>query len=169
MVLALPSDGNRYELLDGELLVSPAPNPRHQAVIGALFPELRTYLGRTRVGRVWLSPADLPLEGGQVAQPDIFVMPAGSVGPAPQTWDEFGIPMLVVEVLSPGTARYDRLVKRRRYQRTGVAEYWIVDPDARIIERWRPGDERPEIADSTLVWQPDPGREALVLDLADLF
>ena len=82
-------------------------------------------------------------------------------GRRPKNWEEYGIPLLVVEVLSPSTARYDRLVKRHRYQRAGTREYWIVDPDARLVERWRPDDERPEILEETLTWQPDPAQDPL--------
>jgi Uma2 family endonuclease len=74
-----------------------------------------------------------------------------------------------VEVLSPSTARADRRVKRLRYQRQGIPEYWIVDLDARLVERWRPKDERPEIVDETLSWRPAPSGAALSLDLAELF
>ena len=72
-------------------------------------------------------------------------------------------------MLSPSTARYDRTLKRKRYQRAGVPEYWIVDPDARVIERWRPEDERPEVASESLSWQPVPGTSPLLLDLPALF
>ena len=63
-------------------------------------------------------------------------------------------PLLAVEVLSPSTARADRTVKRRLYQRAGVPEYWIVDLEARLVERWRPADERPEVLTDTLTWRP---------------
>jgi Uma2 family endonuclease len=103
-----------------------------------------------------------------MAQPDVYVVPFRE-GRPPRTWEEYGIPLLIVEILSPSTAHKDRLVKRRRYQRTGVAEYWVIDLDARVIERWRPRDERPEILDKELSWQPDPAYPALVVDLAELF
>ena len=77
--------------------------------------------------------------------------------------------LLVIEVTSPSTARQDRQLKRRRYQRAGVPEYWIVDLDARIVERWRPQDERPEILDEQLTWQPQPGAAPLEIDLVSLF
>ena len=77
--------------------------------------------------------------------------------------------LLATEVLSPSTARADRTVKRRRYQRYGIPEYWIVDVDARIIERWMPSDERPEVLHETLVWQPEPGAPGLTIDLSELF
>ena len=76
--------------------------------------------------------------------------------------------MLAVEVLSPSTARRDRREKRRLYQRF-ADEYWIVDLDARLVERWRPGDVRPEVLDETLSWQPAGAVEPLVVDLAAYF
>ena len=78
-------------------------------------------------------------------------------------------PEICVEVLSPSTARADRQVKRRLYQREGVREYWVVDPDARVVERWRPEDDRPEIVTSILTWQPEPSAPAFELDLAEFF
>jgi Uma2 family endonuclease len=77
--------------------------------------------------------------------------------------------MLVVEVLSPSTARYDRQVKRRWFQRAGIAEYWIVDPDARLVERWRPAESRPEVLAGVLDWHPQGAGEALLIDLPALF
>ena len=144
MVLALPEDGNRYELLDGELLVSPSPRSAHQDTVVAPLRRLLPYVDAHRLGHPQISPADLQLTPEELAQPDLFVVPLVE-GRRPKNWEEYGIPLLVVEVLSPSTARYDRLVKRRRYQRAGTREYWIVDPDARLVERWHPDDERPEI------------------------
>ena len=79
--------------------------------------------------------------------------------------------LLAVEVLSPSTARADRTVKRRLFQRVGVPEYWIVDVAAWLVERWRPGEDRPEILTETLSWHPAPagGGRPLVIDLAQLF
>jgi Uma2 family endonuclease len=77
--------------------------------------------------------------------------------------------LLAVEVLSPTTARTDRIRKRSYYQRAGVAEYWIVDNDAQAIERWRPGEERPEILASRITWQPDGANEPLTIDLDKFF
>jgi Uma2 family endonuclease len=168
MVLSLPDDRNRYELLDGELVVTPAPAARHQDAVAAVFRRLDPYVRASRAGHIGVAPADLALEGGQMAQPDVYVVPFRE-GRPPRTWEEYGIPLLIVEILSPSTAHKDRLVKRRRYQRTGVAEYWVIDLDARVIERWRPRDERPEILDKELSWQPDPAYPALVVDLAELF
>lgn len=168
MVLALPEDGNRYELFDGELLVTPAPAPRHEFLVMSLLERLLDYLRVTGVGHVFTSPAALALGGHEVAQPDIYVMP-GPRRPAPERWEEMGLPLLVVEVLSPSTARYDRQVKRRMFQRLGIAEYWIVDLDARLVERWRPVDSRPEVLAETLEWHPSGAPEPLAIDLPALF
>jgi len=165
-VFDLPDDGNRYELFDGELVVTPSPAWRHQGAISLLIAPLMRYLEDHPLGRLLTSPADLRLDGKQLAQPDIFVLPGRSLG---GSWADAPLPMLSIEVLSPSTARYDRGLKRRIYQRVGVPEYWIVDLDARMVERWRPEDKRPEIADRQLAWQPDPGAEPLTIDLVALF
>jgi len=166
MVLALPDDGNRYELFDGELLVTPAPAGLHQFALTMLWKQLDPYVTAERLGWVMVSPADLSLGGEQLSQPDLFVMPSI---PAGRAWADFPDPILVVEVLSPSTAHFDRFVKRRRFQRSGIAEYWIVDLDARAIERWRPHDERPEIHDEQLTWRPEGATEPLELDLPRYF
>ncbi len=111
------------------------------------------------------SPADLELEPGQVNQPDVFVLPSIAF----KRWEDAPLPLLVVEALSPSTARYDRGLKRRFYQRAGVPEYWIVDIDARVVERWRPEDDRPEVLDGELVWAPREGLAPLTIELATVF
>lgn len=165
-VLALPEDGNRYELFDGELLVTPAPSGLHQLAVSRLFVLLAAYVSVHRMGEVMVAPADLQLGGDHRSQPDIFVVP--SVPPG-RDWPSFPNPVLVVEVLSPATARVDRFVKRLRFQRTGIPEYWIVDLDARTVERWRSDDQRPEILDEPLVWTPAGAAAALELDLPVVF
>ena len=166
-VLALPDDGNRYELFGGELLVTPSPAPRHQMVVALLSAEISRYLSEQRLGFVYTSPADLSLDGGQLAQPDLFVILGPGIGSL--EWEQVPTPALVIEVLSPSTARFDRQVKRRWYQRTGVPEYWIVDPDARLVERWKPEDTRPEVLDHSLPWQPRSDVTPLTLDLPAIF
>ena len=167
-VLALPDDGNRYELVDGELLVSAAPRLIHHAAVLALFRLLDPYVSGNRLGRLMLSPADLDLRSNHLVQPDLFVVPAiGNRRPA--RWDECGIPILIVEVLSPSTARYDRMTKRRRYQRSGVPVYWVVDVDARLVEAWTPADAKPAILTETLSWQSPGAAESLTVDLPEYF
>lgn len=167
MVLALPDDGNRYELFDGELLVTPAPNLRHQLAVQLLSDAIRPYARKERIGQTLMSPADLDLGGEQLSQPDLFVLPWL---PADRSsWRGVPNPILVVEVLSPSTARGDRLVKRPRFQRAGIPEYWIVDLDARLVERWRPNDQGPEILDQWLEWHPNGAHSPLAIYLPHLF
>lgn len=167
-VLALPDDGNRYELVDGELLVSPSPRWLHQrgivSLVMAVYPHVRAH----RLGAVLISPADLDLKSGQLVQPDLFVG-AMVEGREPIEWTDVGIPVLVAEVLSPSTARFDRITKRRRYQRSGVRAYWIVDLDARLVEVWAPGDEKPTIVERTLRWDVPSADTGLSIDLAAYF
>jgi len=167
-VLALPADGNRYEAVDGQLLVTPAPSLFHQVVVLALYERLAPFVRAHRIGRVVLSPADIELDRRTLVQPDLFVTPLVE-GRHPRTWQEVRSLLLAVEVLSPSSARADRQIKRRRYQRYGVPEYWIVDLDARLVERWRPADERPEILAERLEWQPATVVPPLPVDLPQLF
>jgi Uma2 family endonuclease len=168
-VRELPDDGNRYECIDGELLVTPAPRGGHQAALRDLFRLLDSFVQRNAIGDFLWSPADIELEPDSLVQPDLFVARLGPGITKFRNWTEIVGLELAIEVLSPSTARYDRLVKRRFYQRAGVTEYWIVDLDARLIERWRPQDEKPEIAIETLRWQPAGAGEALTLDVAGFF
>jgi Uma2 family endonuclease len=114
------------------------------------------------------SPADIVLSPRTLVQPDLFVIrrPA-NVRLA--RWSDVGVPLLAIEFLSPSTAARDRGAKRRTYQQAGVAEYWIVDLDARLVERWRPGDERPEIVTEMLRWEPGTGVTPVAIDLPQLF
>ena len=167
-VRALPADGRRYEVVAGELLVTPAPSFPHQEAVRLLVLALSEYIDRTKAGHAAFSPADLTPEPGALVQPDAFVV--GLVaGRRPRDWPDVERLLLAIEVLSPSTARADRTVKRRLYQRAGVPEYWIVDPEARLVERWRPGDERPEILTERLEWAPEPGRDPLTIDLPAFF
>ena len=167
MVLALPDDGNRYELFDGQLLVTPAPRPRHEEAVMTLLERLFDYLRGSTLGHAFVSPSALTLGGGQYAQPDIYILP-GPRRPAPDRWEDLDLPILVVEILSPSTAWNDRQVKRRTFQRLGIPEYWIVDLDARLIERWKPTDSRPEILTEVLEWHPQEGKP-LTIDLPGFF
>lgn len=167
-VRALPNDGNRYELIEGELVMTPAPRGLHQEVIMGLVTRLEPWLRESGVGRLLFSPADLSLGEDEVLQPDLFVYRTAT-GARLRDWSDIVELPLVMEVLSPSTARYDRQLKRRRYQRARIAQYWIGDPDARLIERWRPNDERPEVVTDRLVWAPDPNRPGFEMDVAAFF
>jgi Uma2 family endonuclease len=167
-VLALPEDGHRYELIDGELLVSPSPRHAHQRAVRELFLLVYGHVTTHAIGEVLFSPSDLNLRARQLVQPDLFVVGPSETS-APQEWDAVGIPRLIVEVLSPSTAEYDRVKKRKLYQRVGVPVYWIVDLDARVVEEWTPDSARPRVIDDRLVWQPDPRLPELEIDLAAYF
>ena len=166
-ILALPEDGNRYELVDGELLVTPAPRRPHQRAVAELFRQLDPFVREHAVGELMISPADVEARPGEWYQPDLFVERLVAGRPA-RDWNQGGIPRLIIEVSSPSTARYDRSIKRPAFQDAGVEEFWIVDLDARLVERWLPNDLRPEILIDTLVWQPD-GVASLTIDLRALF
>jgi Uma2 family endonuclease len=168
-VLGLPDDGNRYELIDGELLVSPSPRAVHQWAVLRLFERVEPYVRTHRLGATMLAPADLDFGGGELVQPDLYVVPLRPDGRRPLEWTEFGIPMLIAEVMSPSTARHDRITKRKLFQERGVGEYWIVDTDARTFERWTPRDARPEVLHELLVWEPRASVEALRIDLGAYF
>ena len=165
-VLALPDDGRRYELIDGELVVSPAPRGVHQVAVSALERQLYDALRATGAAQVLHSPADITLGEDEILQPDLFVYRTARGGHL-LDWRDITALLLVIEVLSPSTAHYDRYLKRLRYQRAGVPEYWIVDLDGRVIERWRPDDARPEIVAERLHWSA--GTAALDLDLTAFF
>lgn len=158
----------RYEFIDGELIVT-SPTLAHERLCMWLFRILDAYLNDQPAGLAHLSlPSDLELRPGTISQPDLFVPPIAE-DRAARRWSDFRHLLLVVEVLSPGTARYDRGIKRRHYQAAAVPEYWIVDPDARLIERWRPEDDRPEIIREGMDWLPPGATVPLRFELAELF
>ncbi|MBK8648914.1 MAG: Uma2 family endonuclease [Gemmatimonadetes bacterium] len=165
MVAALPDDGNRYEVLDGELAVTPAPSWDHQRVALALCGVLSPYLRANALGEAIVAPADVEFSSRRLLEPDVFVVPRTPGGVRPRSYADAGRLLLAIEVLSPSTARRDRGIKRRIYMGEQVDEYWIVDADAWCIERWRRGDERPEIVTETLEWRPEGAGEALEIDV----
>jgi Uma2 family endonuclease len=168
MARELPDDGKRYEVLDGELFVTPAPELRHQTAAGRLFVVLDAYVRAHSLGLALMSPADIEFSPRRLVQPDVFVAPVTARG-RPRDWRDISSLLLAVEVLSPSTARTDRQRKRGIYQSQGVPEYWIVDLDARVVERWRPADERPEIIADVLTWQPRTDVQPLSIGLDEFF
>ena len=128
----IPADGKRHEILDGRHFVNPAPSPYHQFVSGSLFAQLRTAIQDRGRGLVLSSPIDVHLASGTIVQPDI-VVGLGRTRPVAGATKLRLVPDLLVEVLSPNTRRHDQLRKRERYERAGVREYWLVDPEARHI------------------------------------
>jgi Uma2 family endonuclease len=167
MVRALPDDGNRYETVHGELLVTPAPRAAHQLVLERLVNALGTYLRQHRVGQLWISPADISWEEDALVQPDCFVVPLAESGTL--DWTQMQTLLLVVEILSPSTAHADRFVKRRLYQERQIPVYWIVDPDARRVEVWTPNAVLPVAVTDALAWRPEGAVEPCVIQIEELF
>ena len=166
MVRALPEDGNRYEVLDGTLLVSPAPSYRHQIAVALLYEILAPYTRTNGIGRTLMSPADIELSPTRMLQPDLFVIPGGV---KTESWKDVTRLLLTAEVLSPSSARWDRKDKRTAYQEKLIPEYWVVDIDARLLEQWRPVDHRPELLSEVLEWQPVESVPPLRIDLVQYF
>jgi Uma2 family endonuclease len=160
----------RYELLDGELLVTPSPVSAHQFAVDELFVTLFQYCRAQRIGRAVTSPADIELAPETIMQPDVFVVPAAAFpkGEAFQ-WPHVRSLLLAVEVLSPSTLTQDRVRKRDFYLANHVDEYWIVDLDARLIERWTPGRETPDLQRDQLEWRPRGATTPLVLNVRAFF
>ena len=132
---ALPDDGRRYELYDGELAVTPALGIRHQRITGALFVTLRQHVLARHLGEVLVSPVDCILSDTSVVQPDIvFVDTPHEAGVSERGIE--GAPTLAVEVLSPSSEGTDRRRKLDLYARHGIAHYWVVDPIGRAIEAY---------------------------------
>ena len=128
--VTLPDDGRRYEILDGELAVSPSPASAHQLVSHNLEFALSAWVRAQRLGRIWHAPLDLILEPSVVVQPDVFFISDERSSIVTKRGVE-GAPDLVIEILSESTGARDRGVKMHIYARHGVARYWIVDVDRR--------------------------------------
>lgn len=166
-VLALPDDGNRYELVHGELLVTPSPAQIHQVVLGRIYRLLANYLVEYhRLAQEFHSPADIIWSDEDYVQPDLFVVPADQVT---GDWRDCQNLLLAIEVVSPSSARSDRVKKRRLYQERSVAIYWVVDADAQVVEAWHPSDTRPEIVTDQVTWRISPEAPELVISLRELF
>ena len=161
----------RYELLDGELLVTPAPGWHHQMAIQELTAVLRTYCDREPIGIVVNSPSDLELKSGTITQPDVFVVPNALLPETdePVGWDRVTALLLAVEVISPSSVRTDRVEKREFYLKAGVAEYWVVDLEARMVEVWTTARATPLVTRGMLRWSPAGAQSELVIDLPAFF
>ena len=128
----LPDDGKRYEILDGDLYVTPSPTARHQEVSFNLALAMGQYVKTHGLGKVLASPLDVILADDSIAQPDLLFVSNERL-PIVRDWVH-GAPDLVIEILSPGTRDRDRTLKRHLYARHGVRELWLVDPEARSVE-----------------------------------
>lgn len=139
--VALPEDGPRHELLEGDLCVVPTPIWLHQRVVGNLFLILKPYVKARGLGEVVLAPMGVKLSERNTLEPDLFFVAAARLHLLePNGW-MMGPPDLAVEVLSPGTARRDRTIKRDLYACHGVGHYWLIDPELRTLEAFELGSE----------------------------
>lgn len=159
----------RFELIDGELLVTLCPTPAHQVAVGEFLGALHDYCDRERVGRVLLSPSDIELTPDSITQPDVFVYPMPTTRNRPLEWTDITSLVLAIEIISPSTEHTDRVTKREFYLANGVAEYWVVDLDARMVEQWSTERTTPAVARETLRWQPHGARTELEIDLSRVF
>ncbi|MGH8021842.1 MAG: Uma2 family endonuclease [Opitutaceae bacterium] len=145
-------EGSRYQLVEGELIMAPAPNLYHQEIVGRLFRVLAAHVEQHDLGRVFVAPADVYLTEHNVVQPDVlFVAKARERLLAED--GIYGAPDLVVEVVSPSTARLEKTTKRRVYAQAGVDEMWLADPVLRQVHVYR--------------FTQDPAKPACILDEGD--
>lgn len=160
----LPDDGNKYELVYGELFVTPAPSPSHEEVISILVRLLNPYVERWKIGRVYTARAIVRALESEV-EPDIMVRP---VAPLSEDWAKIPVPVFVIEIASSSTRRRDREQKRRFYLDIGVADYWIVERQSRSIQVVRP-NAADRIEYNNAVWQPAQATQPLIVDVRALF
>ncbi len=167
MVRALPEDGNRYETVRGELLVTPAPRPWHEAIVVRLTTALDQYLRVNPIGQVFGSRSDISWSPDTLVEPDVFVTPLEEARTL--EWARMKTLLLVIEILSPSSRRADRFTKRVEYQRQNVPCYWIVDPDEHQVEIWSPADSFPVVERERQVWHPAGAAGAFEISLEELF
>jgi Uma2 family endonuclease len=136
-LLAFPDDGLRHELIDGEHIVSPAPGSAHQLIVGNLYVLIRQFLQQHPVGVVMLAPFDVVFSQYDVVEPDLIYFSRERFKTVVGEKNASGAPDIAIEVLSPSSRRRDEILKRRLYERTGVPEYWIVDPDLEAVKIYR--------------------------------
>jgi Uma2 family endonuclease len=143
--LLFPDDGKRHELIDGEHYVTPCPNTKHQRISGNLYWLLRSYLERNRIGEAFYAPFDIVFSQFDVVEPDLLYMSKERASTILTSKHVEGTPELVIEIGSKSTRKRDETIKRQLYRRTGVSEYWVVDPELDVLRVYRPEDgfERP--------------------------
>jgi Uma2 family endonuclease len=140
--LLFPDDGHRHELIDGEHYVTPSPNVKHQGILTELFWALRSCLETQPTGRVFCAPLDIVLSPHDIVEPDLFYLSHERAAKVLTPQHARGAPELVVEIASPGTRKRDETIKRRLYERHGVSEYWVVDPELDAIRVYRREGDR---------------------------
>ncbi len=161
----LPDDGNKYELVRGELFVTPPPNDDHETILARLSRILDRYVEANGLGLVYHPRAVVRFEGSEV-EPDLMVRrPSPGIKGA---WERAPRPILIVEVFSPTTRRRDQDQKRKLYLDVGIDEYWMVDPEQRVVTIVRPGHADRVVSD-LLTWSPAGTSAPFELSLDELF
>jgi Uma2 family endonuclease len=141
-----PDDGKRHELIDGEHYVTPSPNLKHQTISGNIHLRIGTWLEQHPIGRIFYAPFDVVFSLFDVVEPDLLYMSHERAAQVLTQANVQGAPELVIEIGSKGTRKRDETIKRRLYERSGVSEYWVVDPEidvVRVYRRGANGFERP--------------------------
>ena len=166
--VATPDDGKRYEIVQGDLHVTPSPSPMHQRISSRLQRQLEDYFHGRSIGEVFNAPIDLILTNHDVLVPDLLVVSD------PRLISKRGIegpPLLIIEILSPSTRKQDRGVKARRYAELAVEHYWIVDPEKKRVECHRLADGvfRPVVDAGGNTTLAHPDWDGLEIDLAALW
>jgi Uma2 family endonuclease len=136
--LLFPDDGKRHELIDGEHYVTPSPNTRHQRISGKLHLIIGNWLEANPIGQLFYAPFDVVFSNFDVVEPDLLYVSNARAAEILTDTHVAGVPELVIEIGSKGTRKRDDTIKRRLYERAGVNEYWIVDPDIdsiRVLRR----------------------------------
>ena len=137
--LLFPDDGKRHELIDGEHYVTPSPNRMHQKVSGNLFLLIGTWLEQHPIGQIYFAPFDVIFSMFDIVEPDLLYMSNERAQRVLTDANVKGTPELVIEIGSEGTRKRDETIKRRLYERSGVSEYWVVDPEIDVVRVYRRG------------------------------
>lgn len=133
--LSFPDDGYTYQIIDGEVFMSPAPSPHHQRVLKRIGRALDEFVESNGLGEVFYAPCDVVLSEENVVQPDIFFISSERLHVIEESCVR-GAPDLVVEILSPSSRELDEVHKKELYERFGVKEYWVVDPEKEVVVVW---------------------------------
>ena len=167
-VLGLPDDGKRYEVVHGQLLVTPAPSGFHQPMLMRLVRALDPYLQAHGLEQLLTSPADIIYSDDTLVQPDLFVADTAAFLRSGK-WIDVRTLYLAIEIISPSSVNTDRTIKRRLYQDQQIPEYWVVDTDLRQVEVWTPDATFPRIERQRLAWQHPALAAECIVDLIALF
>ena len=161
---SLPDDGNKYELIWGELYVTPPPTDPHETIAARLTRILDPFVAKHRLGFVYHPRAVFRYKGSEV-EPDLMVRQRQTDPKA--DWDKAPTPILIVEIFSPTTRRRDQERKREFYLDSGINEYWMIDPDRRMVTVVR--RDEPDITSAVVIWTPPGASASLMVNVHEIF